>query len=290
MNARVTHGVERTSRLASLEAVVWLLVYVVGLGAAQACGFRMAVPYFYYQVLSRQLLEHRLCESLWNLHAPPPLLDLALGVALKLSRASGVSVEGLLLLLNGFLGMVVVFATLSLLRRLVIRPALRSAVMLLLLLDPSFYLFLGIFSYTFYELVLLMLAALAAHRFGSSPLCDSPHPGSIPGFLCSASPADVHACPLPPTVGVSVACSCRGERPTQTADGAPAGRGRFLAGRRDSGSLADQERPAVRGLGVFKLAGLQPLARARDRCAARLALLGSRWSATNYLAPRAGTG
>jgi hypothetical protein len=169
MNARVTHGVERTSRLTSLEAVVWLLVYFVGLGAAQACGFRMAVPYFYYQVLPRQLLEHRLCESLWNLHAQPPLLDLALGVALKLSRASGVSVERLLLLLNGFLGIVVVFATLSLLRRLVIRPVLRSAVMLLLLLDPSFYLFLGIFSYTFYELVLLMLAALAAHRFATRP-------------------------------------------------------------------------------------------------------------------------
>jgi len=157
----------RRWRVASLGAVVWLVVYVAGLLAAQARGLRMAVPYFYFQLLPRELLSQRLGESLWNLHAQPPVVDLILGAALKLERMSGVPVETLLLALHAVLGAIIVLAMLSLLRRL--RLVLRSAVMLLLLLDPDFYLYLGIFSYTFYELLLLTLAALAAHRFATQP-------------------------------------------------------------------------------------------------------------------------
>lgn len=159
----------RESGQARREAVVWLGVYVAGLLAAQACGFRMAVPYFYFQLLPRELLSQRLGESLWNLHAQPPVVDLILGAGLKLARASGVPIETLLLALHAALGGIIVLATLSLLRRLGLRSALRTAVMLLLLLDPDFYIFLGILSYTFYELLLLTLAALAAHRFAARP-------------------------------------------------------------------------------------------------------------------------
>jgi hypothetical protein len=165
----MTGSPERRRRVPSLEAVAWLVVYAAGLVAAQAYGFRMAVPYFYFQLLSRELLSQRLGESLWNLHAQPPVVDLLLGAALKLARTTGAPVETLLLVLHAVLGGVIVLATLSLLRRLGLRLALRCVVMLLLLLDPDFYIFLGIFSYTFYELLLLTLAALAAHRFATRP-------------------------------------------------------------------------------------------------------------------------
>jgi hypothetical protein len=162
----------RDWRCGRLETAAWLAVYAAGLAAAQVCGFRMAVPWFYYQLLPGDLLTDRLGESLWNLHAQPPLLDLLLGGALRLERAAGgggLSLEGLLFALHALLGGVVVVATVALLRRLRLRAWLRAAVMALVLLDPAFYLFLGIFIYTFYELFWLSLAALAAHRLASRP-------------------------------------------------------------------------------------------------------------------------
>jgi hypothetical protein len=57
MNARKTPRLERRLRLTALEAGFWLVVDVAGLVAAQACGFRLAVPYFYYQLLSREMLR-----------------------------------------------------------------------------------------------------------------------------------------------------------------------------------------------------------------------------------------
>ena len=54
-------------------------------------GYRLAIPYHYYQLLSADHLSERLLESLLYLHAQPPLLNLALGVALKTSRWLGIA-------------------------------------------------------------------------------------------------------------------------------------------------------------------------------------------------------
>jgi hypothetical protein len=90
--------------------LLWLLLYACGVGLALAAGYRMTVPYWYFQILARQPLTSRLGESLWNLHAQPPELNLLLGLALKLERATGWAPERSLLALHLVLGAVAVLS------------------------------------------------------------------------------------------------------------------------------------------------------------------------------------
>src|SRR6185295_10995835 len=143
----------------------WLLLYVFGVGLAFLAGYRMTVPYDFFQFLAKEPLRSRLGESLLNLHAQPPLLNLLLGMALKLERATGWAPERTLLVLHLALGAVVTVALWTLLVRLGVSPWLRRLVMVLVLLDPAFYIFLLLFFYSFHELVLLLLAAVAVQRF-----------------------------------------------------------------------------------------------------------------------------
>jgi hypothetical protein len=125
----------------------------------------MTVPYDFFQFLAKEPLTSRLAESLFNLHAQPPLLNLGLGLALKLERATGWAPERTLLALHLALGVVATLALVALLVRLGVHPWLRRLVMVLVLLDPAFYIFLLLFFYSFHELVLLLLAAVAVQRF-----------------------------------------------------------------------------------------------------------------------------
>lgn len=143
----------------------WLLLYVFGVGLAFLAGYRMTVPYDFFQFLAKEPLRSRLGESLLNLHSQPPLLNLLLGLALKLERATGWTPERSLLVFHLALGGVATVALWMLLVRLGVNPWLRRLVMILVLLDPAFYIFLLLFFYSFHELVLLLLAAVAVQRF-----------------------------------------------------------------------------------------------------------------------------
>jgi hypothetical protein len=147
------------------EAVFWLAVYACGAGLAWVAGWRMQVSYEYFQLLAREPLTSRLGESLFNLHAQPPLLNLLLGLALKLERAGGWPPERSLLALQLALGAVVTLGLYILLVRLGAAPWLRRLVLALILLDPAFYSFVLDFFYPLHELLLLTLAAVAVQRF-----------------------------------------------------------------------------------------------------------------------------
>ena len=166
-----------------LEVGAWLAAYLAVLAIAMAAGFRMWVPWPFVNLLPRELLAGRLAESLWNLHSQPPLLNLILGGALALERASGVAIETWLLVLHALAGGVVVVVTAGLLLRLRLRRWLRAVVMALLLLDPAFYFYLTLFFTPIYELLCLSLAALAAHRFVARP--------GVVGFIGCCAPVAV---------------------------------------------------------------------------------------------------
>jgi hypothetical protein len=142
-----------------------LAAYGAGLAMAMAAGFRMAIPYHYFQLLAREPLTTRLGESLWNLHAQPPLLNLLLGLALKLERATGLPPERALLALQILIGAAVVLGLDTLLRRMKAAAWPRWIVLALVLLDPAFYSFVLTFFHPIYELLLLTFAALSVQRF-----------------------------------------------------------------------------------------------------------------------------
>jgi hypothetical protein len=144
----------------------WLALYASGLGFCFLAGYRrMEVPYQFFQFLAKEPLTSRLAESLFNLHGQPPLLNLLLGLALKLERAMGWPPERSLLALHLALGAVVAMALGALLVRLGVSRWLRRLVLALVLLSPAFYIFLFRYFYSFHELVLLVLAAAAVERF-----------------------------------------------------------------------------------------------------------------------------
>ncbi len=64
------------------EIGLTLAVYAAAAAAAWGLGFRMRIHYEYGHLLNRELLEWALGESLWNLHAQPPAMNLILGVLL----------------------------------------------------------------------------------------------------------------------------------------------------------------------------------------------------------------
>jgi hypothetical protein len=128
----------------------------------------MEIPYQFFQFLAREPLATRLGESLFNLHGQPPLLNLLLGLALKLERATGWAPERTLLALHLALGAAVAVALGTLLVRLGVSRWLRRLVLVLVLLSPAFYIFLFRYFYSFHELVLLVLAAVAVERFLAS--------------------------------------------------------------------------------------------------------------------------
>src|SRR4051794_628475 len=133
-----THFMKSTPRL---EAAFWLAVYACGAGLAFLAGWRMQVSYEYFQLLAREPLTTRLAESLFNLHAQPPLLNLLLGLALKLERATGLAPERSLLALHLALGAAATVGLHLLLVRLGVTPWLRRMVLAVILLDPAFYSF-----------------------------------------------------------------------------------------------------------------------------------------------------
>ena len=135
--------------------------YGAGLALSWAVGMRPWVPFSHYHYLPADLLANRLAESLFFLHAQPPLLNLMAGVLLKLEAASGISHASLALLLQVPLGAGVVWGTLRLVVRFLGHGRAAFAAIALLVLNPVFYQTIFEFFYTLHETLWLTLAAVA---------------------------------------------------------------------------------------------------------------------------------
>lgn len=130
-----------------------------------ALGYRMNVPYWYFQFLDVRLLQDHLWESMLYLHAQPPMLNLLLAGALHLQDATGLSVNVTTFVFHALLGAAAVPATVALCGVLIPDRFRRRLLIGILVCHPVFYTALFSFFYTFQEIVILALLGCAVWRF-----------------------------------------------------------------------------------------------------------------------------
>ncbi len=150
---------------ARVEAAYAVAGYIFAVLFSFAIGYRMNIPYWYFQFLDLRLLQNRLAESLLYLHAQPPLMNLFLGLALKLEASTGLSAAVSLFLFHFILGGLGVFAT-AYAANTIIRDRLHRRVALaVIVFHPVFYSALFEFFYTFHEIVILACLPYAIWRY-----------------------------------------------------------------------------------------------------------------------------
>lgn len=116
----------------------------------------------YIQFIDDTLLRDRLLESIWYSHAHPPLLNLVVGLAL---RVFGENAWTFLALFFHALGFVVAVGIFALTLRLSGARVAAYVCTMLIVLSPGFVLYQNWLMYTFLEVVLLVLSAVALYRF-----------------------------------------------------------------------------------------------------------------------------
>lgn len=126
--------------------------------------------------LDPELLRSRLLESLWHLHIQPPLMNLAVGLALKITPESPWLFQGVFLLL----GFVLCACAFRLQARLGVRPWLAFGLTVLFMASPGFILWEH---YLFYMLPVAALLALAATLLDIAARRQSAWPVAL-FFLC----------------------------------------------------------------------------------------------------------
>lgn len=163
-NQRPSSSTKRGERL-DRGAVAALGLYAAGVTAAHLLGWRMVVPYSMLHLLPADLLADRLGESLLHLHSQPPLLNLLLGLVLKVEKATSIPPEASLLALHLLLGGAVVILLHRLTHHLGLGPWARWTVLGLVLVDPAFHYYLLGFFYPLHETFFLMVMAVLVYRF-----------------------------------------------------------------------------------------------------------------------------
>jgi len=118
---------------------------------------------WYWQVLDPQLLTDRLLESLFYLHAQPPLFNLMLGVGLKLSPDHS---RVLFHVVFAGVGLVMALSVYLLLTRFGLSPLIAAVLVLLYATSPNWLMYENWLFYDFPNAVALVLAGAALLVFG----------------------------------------------------------------------------------------------------------------------------
>lgn len=146
----------------------WLPLVVVAFMLSRAIYWMLGVRFdeiplqSFLQVLDPLLLRDNLAQSLLYLHAQPPLFNLFCGLVLKTSGASFGIVFHLLYIAFGLLLAIGIF---RLMVRLDVRPTLAAIITTLFVVSPSAIVFENQLFYDYPLTLLLLLSALALHRF-----------------------------------------------------------------------------------------------------------------------------
>jgi hypothetical protein len=117
---------------------------------------------WYWQYIDTVLLKDRLLESLYYLHSQPPLFNLLLGVTLKafpVSYAIAFHIEFIAM------GLVSALAFYTLLAQLGVSRIARTLLTVVVSVSPAMLLYENWLFYEYPTLMLLLLAAVALHRF-----------------------------------------------------------------------------------------------------------------------------
>ncbi len=145
-----------------------VLVYAMIFCAVPILGYRMQIPYGFYQLLSQDLLKRSFAQSLWNLHSQPPALNFVLGLALKLQLFTGLKAEVTLWTLHFLLGAWAVAALARFIREFIPHRLPARVCLTLIVLHPVLYCVGYHYFYTFHEFVIFSLLALWVRRFFQS--------------------------------------------------------------------------------------------------------------------------
>ncbi|HET9886030.1 MAG TPA: hypothetical protein VFR10_00865 [bacterium] len=147
-------------------AILLSIAFVASRLAYSAAGlrFRDDTIQNFAQLLDPPLLQNRLVESLWHLHAQPPLFNFLTGIALKLSPQDPGFVLGPLFLATGLVSCLLLA---SILRRLGFSIWIASALALLYACTPAFILYENWYFYPHLEQALLIAAAWCFFKDGA---------------------------------------------------------------------------------------------------------------------------
>ncbi len=133
---------------------------------AQGVAFWYDSIFYFFQLLDPMLLRDRLAESLWHLHAQPPLWNLLTGLVLKAAPGSFPEVLEGLFLATGFATMMAVCASL---RRMGLSRNLALGIAAAFASSPQFLTFENYFMYPHLVGVLLAVSACAFLRSEGRP-------------------------------------------------------------------------------------------------------------------------
>ena len=145
-------------------AVLIVVVFVVSRCAAYICGIRFDLSYIYVamQALDVDLLQHRLIESIWNLHAQPPLFNLFVGAFFKcFPHGPHLAFHVAYLAIGITLGL----SMLALAGKLGMSPRWAVCLTLLFILNPTTILFENALFYDYPTTCLLCIAAFMAAKW-----------------------------------------------------------------------------------------------------------------------------
>jgi len=163
------------------EVLGALTVYVALYAAWNASGAAFHVWPDLWQLMPWPPLVDDLGGAMLDLHSQPPLLNLVFGLALQASIATRVSVATLLQPVFFACGAAAVAAFALLARRLIPRPMVRLAVVIIFLANPYLYASLHYFFYTPLELLFLLWSGLLGFRY-----MDDSGPGRLAAALVPA--------------------------------------------------------------------------------------------------------
>jgi hypothetical protein len=156
---RVGRRAARTSRRTSILALV---IWAVATAAAFAMGFRMRVPWDFWQLLDETVLAAHPVASLCFLHSQPPVLNALAAALLTVAGTLGVSVDGVIVAVFALIGALGAVATWRLVRELTGSTPLAAVGVALVVADPAYHTFANLFFYEFpLHLLLLLLASMA---------------------------------------------------------------------------------------------------------------------------------
>lgn len=151
------------------ETILFLAIYALLSLAWNVAGGSFRVWPDLWQLLPWPSLLDDLGRSLLDLHAQPPLLNLLFGLVLKTAVGMGTNVETLLQPVYFAIGAVMVAAIGELAKRIVPRPGVRYAVLLLIILNPYFYAVHHYLFYTAWELFFVSLIVFFSLRYLEQP-------------------------------------------------------------------------------------------------------------------------
>jgi hypothetical protein len=148
----------------------WAVIcYLVAQTLAECSRMTMTIPWSNWQLMDPELLQGRLRETLWNLHAQPPLMNLWAGLALKLERAGIVTSQQSLLALQLVMGACVAWGVGRLARVLVRSRPTRLVAVGLVVFHPVLCAMTFHYGYSLHEAFALTFIPLALAAYLKRP-------------------------------------------------------------------------------------------------------------------------